>query len=356
MVSVETILSLKTHNFALKSMQMRLTMAFALAWMVSVNMAAAQHQKEFKIAFGSCNRQSLPQPLWEVIARDQPGLWIWLGDNIYGDSNDMAVIKAKYDLQLQQEGYKKFTAQVPVIGTWDDHDFGRNNAGKFYPYKKATQQLALDFLQEPAYSPRRQQEGIYTAYDYPLKRKTIKVLLLDVRYHQDSLQVDSTQQYIPNTTGDLLGEAQWQWLENQLSTSTADVHIIGSGIQIIPDKHAYEKWGNFPNARQRLFDLLVKTQAKGVFLLSGDRHTGEISKLEVPGLGYPLYEITSSGLTHTSVNKTSEYNPYRVGPLVNQKHYGLFRFREKGNRIAVEVDLKGEQGQSYYQEKITLRD
>jgi alkaline phosphatase D len=160
---------------------------------------------------------------------------------------------------------------------------------------------------------------------------------------------------IPNLEGDILGAAQWQWLENQLRTSTADVHIIGSGIQIVHDQHKYEKWGNFPNARQRLLDLLVKTRAKGVILVSGDRHSGEISKLDVPGLGYPLYDITSSGLTHSSVEKaaTGEYNPYRVGPFVTQKHYGLFRFREKGKKLAVEVDLKGED-QTFYQHKITF--
>ena len=336
-------------------MLMKFTLVLSLVCLLSANAGLAQHKKELKIAFGSCNRQNLPQPLWDVIARDQPGLWIWLGDNIYGDSDDMAVLKAKYDLQLQQEGYKRFRAQVPVIGTWDDHDFGRNDAGKSYPFKKASQQLALDFLKEPAGSPRRQQEGIYTAYEYPLKKKKIKVLLLDIRYHQDSLQRDSSKKYIPNVDGDILGPAQWQWLENQLRNSTADVHIIGSGIQIIPNQHNSEKWANFPNVRQRLFDLLVQTQAKGVFFISGDRHIGEVSKLEVPGLDAPLYEITSSGLTHSSVNNTSEYNPYRVGPLVNQKHYGLFRFREKGRKIAVEVDLKGEQGQRYHQEKIKIR-
>jgi alkaline phosphatase D len=338
-------------------MLMRFLLALSLVSLLTGQVAVAQDRKELKIAFGSCNRQDLPQPLWEVIAGDQPDLWIWLGDNIYGDSNDMGVIKAKYDKQLQHPGYQKFTAQVPVIGTWDDHDYGRNDAGKSYPYKKATQQLALDFLQEPATSPRRQQEGIYAAYDYQLKKKKVKVILLDVRYHQDSLQKDSSRKIIPNLEGDILGEAQWQWLENQLRTSTADVHIIGSGIQIIPDAHKYEKWGNFPNVRKRFFDLLVKTQAKGVILVSGDRHSGEVSTLQVPGLPYQLVEITSSGLTHSSTEKaaTGEYNPYRRGPFVTDKHYGLFRFREKGRKLVVEVDLKGEQGQSFLQEKMKFK-
>lgn len=333
---------------------MKFSLVLSLFWLLSAPLVA-QHQKELTIAFGSCNRQSMPQPMWDVIARDKPDLWIWLGDNIYGDSNDMAVLKAKYDLQLQHEGYRRLTAQVPVIGTWDDHDFGRNDAGKSYPYKKATQQLALDFLGEPANSPRRQQEGIYTSYEYPLGKKKIKVILLDVRYHQDSLRKDSNKKYIPNTDGDILGQAQWQWLENELRTSTADLHIIGSGIQIIPDQHPYEKWGNFPNVRQRLFDLIVQTQARGVIFVSGDRHTGEVSKLKVAGLKYPLYEITSSGLTHASENKTEEYNPYREGPLVNKKHYGLFHLRQKGRKILVKADLKGEQSQSFYQQKIKIK-
>ncbi|WP_229972808.1 alkaline phosphatase D family protein [Pontibacter harenae] len=321
---------------------------------LSLGTAVAQTREEFVMAFGSCNRQNLPQPMWKAISKEQPDLWIWLGDNIYGDSDDMSVLKAKYETQANQEGYRKLTAEVPVIGTWDDHDYGRNDAGKEYPHKRESQQLALDFLKEPANSPRRKQEGIYAAYDYKLKNKTVKVILLDVRYHQDGLQKDSVKAYIPNTQGDILGEAQWKWLEKQLKESKADAHIIGSGIQFIPDQHPYEKWANFPAARKRLFDLLAKTKPKGAMLVSGDRHIGEFSKMEVEGLGYPVYEITSSGLTHSSTNNTSEYNPYRIGPLVNQKHFGVFTFQEKANTFSVEVELKGEDGKPLHTEQIML--
>ncbi|MCC9168921.1 alkaline phosphatase family protein [Pontibacter sp. XAAS-A31] len=327
---------------------------FSLMLILSLGTAVAQTREEFVMAFGSCNRQNLPQPMWKAISKEQPDLWIWLGDNIYGDSDDMSVLKAKYETQANQEGYRKLTAEVPVIGTWDDHDYGRNDAGKEYPHKRESQQLALDFLKEPANSPRRKQEGIYAAYDYKLKNKTVKVILLDVRYHQDGLQKDSVKAYIPNTQGDILGEAQWKWLEKQLKESKADAHIIGSGIQFIPDQHPYEKWANFPAARKRLFDLLAKTKPKGAMLVSGDRHIGEFSKMEVEGLGYPVYEITSSGLTHSSTNNTSEYNPYRIGPLVNQKHFGVFTFQEKANTFSVEVELKGEDGKPLHTEQIML--
>ncbi|RSK42353.1 alkaline phosphatase D family protein [Hymenobacter perfusus] len=317
--------------------------------------AQAQSTAELRIAFGSCNRHDLPQPLWDDIAHDQPQVWVWLGDNIYGDSDDPNVLRAKYQAQLDQPGYRRLREQgTQVIGTWDDHDYGRNDGDKSYPFKAQNQQLALDFLQEPAASPRRQQEGIYAAYEYAVGKQKVKVILLDDRYFQDSLFRDSALVYHPNPTGDVLGEAQWQWLRQQLQSSDADANIIASGIQFLPQEHRFEKWANFPAARQRLLALLAETRPKGLLLISGDRHIGEISRVPVPGLRRPVYEITSSGLTHPATHNTAEANQYRVGPLVNEKHYALFQFRPRGRRLAVTASLRGDDGKVFYTEEIKL--
>ncbi|WP_045686927.1 alkaline phosphatase D family protein [Hymenobacter sp. AT01-02] len=326
----------------------------ALLW----NSPAATAQKansELRIAFGSCNRHDLPQPLWDDIAGDKPNVWIWLGDNIYGDSDDPAVLRAKYTAEFNQPGYRQLREQgTTIIGTWDDHDYGRNDGDKHYPFKAQNQQLALDFLQEPAESPRRKQEGIYAAYSYQVGHKKVKVILLDDRYFQDPIHRDAALVYQPNPTGDILGEAQWQWLQEQLTNSDADAHIIGSGIQFLPQEHRFEKWANFPAARQRFLSLLASTKAKGVLLISGDRHIGEMSKAPVPGLSYPLYEVTSSGLTHPATQNTGEPNQYRVGPLVNQKHYALFQFRAKRRKLLVTASLRGDDGKVFYSEEIVV--
>lgn len=37
------------------------------------------------LAFGSCNKQGLKQPLWQVIAAMKPEAWIWTGDSVYSN-------------------------------------------------------------------------------------------------------------------------------------------------------------------------------------------------------------------------------------------------------------------------------
>ncbi|MBW7937244.1 MAG: alkaline phosphatase family protein, partial [Flavobacteriales bacterium] len=138
-----------------------------------------------KIAFGSCNNPSLPQEMWVNIIQHKPDIWLWLGDNIYGNSRNMETLAKKYNKQLSKVPYVEFLKKVPVVGIWDDHDFGANNADKTYPMKEQSQQLFLDFIGEPLHSARRDQKGIYTSYTFGETGKQIKFILLDVRYLRD---------------------------------------------------------------------------------------------------------------------------------------------------------------------------
>ncbi len=298
------------------------------------------------IALGSCDRQDLPQDFWQDVIANQPDLWIWLGDNIYGDSEDMSVLAAKYAHQKSNPLYQQLRATTPVIGIWDDHDYGVNDGDKNYPKKVESKALMLDFLDVPADAPVRTREGAYQSYTFGPAGKRIKIILLDTRYFRDELQKgegDDTRRYLPNPLGDMLGEAQWAWLEQELTNSNAQIHLIGSGVQIISAEHPYEKWANFPAARQRLFNLIAKTKPAKAILLSGDRHTSEVSKIELPGLGYPLYDFTSSGLTHayTGANANSEPNQYRVGTKVNDKSFGVLRIDWSGNVPKVTAEMRG---------------
>jgi alkaline phosphatase D len=294
-----------------------------------------------RIAFGSCAKQDLAQTIWKDVVASKPDLWVWLGDNIYDTPNaTVEKIKTQYAKQLNHIDYKLFLqANIPIVGTWDDNDYGMPDGGKRFVYKKESQAMLLDFLGVPADAPQRKREGVYASYVYGKAKRQVKVILLDARYFRDDLKRDTiNKKYIP-TEGDVLGEAQWQFLETELRNSQAQVHIIACGIQFLSDQHPFEKWANLPQARQRFFDLLQKYTPANTILLSGDRHIGEISYTDLPNYKH-LYEITSSGITHVSTYK-NEPNPYRLGNTINQLHYGMIEIDWKKRPIQIKMKLLG---------------
>jgi alkaline phosphatase D len=119
-----------------------------------------------RIAFGSCSREDLPQPLWMPILNQRPQLWIWMGDNVYADTADPQALRRAYHQARSNPGYQALLSTTPVIGTWDDHDYGLNDGGKEWRAKEDAQQALLDFLDEPADSPRRRRAGVYESYTY----------------------------------------------------------------------------------------------------------------------------------------------------------------------------------------------
>ncbi len=297
-----------------------------------------------RIAFGSCNKYDLKQPLWEPIVSNKPDLWIWLGDIVYASSGDISAMQRMYEGQKANPGYRSLLQTATVLGVWDDHDYGKNNGGKEYPHKVASQQQLLNFLDEPANSPRRQQKGVYAAYTYGQPGKQVKVFLLDARYHRDE----------PGSDRDTLGEEQWAWLEKELGNSKAQVNLIASGIQVIPEEHKYEKWANFPKARQRLFDSIAKAQVPGVIFLSGDRHFGEISKIQVTPVGYPLYEVTSSGLTHSWEKLEQEPNRYRLGNFFKSLHFGTVEIDWSSQPVRLKLQIRDRSGTVQREQAIAL--
>ncbi len=303
------------------------------------------------IAFGSCNNQAKKQVIWPSILKNQPDLWIWLGDNIYGDTEDMRVMSAKYQRLKVASAYRFFRSKCPVVGIWDDHDFGVNDGCKTYPAKARSKELLFDFLEVPKESPAWRRSGAYQTYTFGPRGKRVRVILLDARYFRDILQPapkDSGQRYKPNETGTILGESQWTWLEKILTESKADVHIIASGIQIIPTQHEYEKWGNFPKERQRLLNLLTKICPSNPILLSGDRHMAEVSEITIDGYKNPIKEITASGMTHGWPVDRKEPNQYRVGEKVIEKNFAVLNIDWEQSPVAFEVEVRGVENQLYH--------
>ncbi|QOI97571.1 MAG: alkaline phosphatase family protein [Flammeovirgaceae bacterium] len=320
-------------------------------------------QPTVKIAFGSCSRQNLTEQLWNEVVSLKPDLWVWGGDNIYGDTHDMQVMREKYNQQKNNPGYQKLLATCPVTGTWDDHDYGINDGGKFYSRKQESKTLMMDFIGFSKDNSIRNHNGIYNSHTVNKGNLRLKIINLDTRWFRDTVYkeyyFDSTAnrrryRYIANTTGDILGEEQWHWLEQELKSSNANLNIINSSIQVISGEHDFEKWSNFPAARKRLIELLKKYPNKKVLIISGDRHIAEISKMDITGLPYPLYDITSSGLTHTWAEAWGEANQYRVGELIMKKNFGVLEISQQAEKLQLTVSIRGKGNEVFAKHLLTL--
>jgi len=345
-----------------------------------------------RVAFGSCNRQSLPQTFWEVIEKQHPQSFLWTGDAVYADVKGTDALdqalrnlsenpyyltfvqgleKRKTSIQRTQDCSAGMCSDYETVyGIYDDHDLGVNDGGRDIPDRAARRELFQRFLAgredtsvctnmtnatESESELKRGRESYRTfALGAADGSHSVRVVILDTRYHRDPHAVSSVGSsthwiypFLPLSaifaaavrgisasffdiynlgtgrvddhlggifTGDILGDEQWRWLNNTLAEpSAADFTVIVSSVQVFTSNPIVESWGHFPRAKTRLFNLLQQHRPPGLVFLSGDVHHAELSRatqqqLRLAHEGAPfvtegfereIVEITSSGLTHT---------------------------------------------------------
>ena len=294
-----------------------------------------------RIAFGSCAKQSKPQPIWDAVLQTKPEMFLFLGDNIYGDTRDMGVLSQKYDQFAAIPGVKKLRETVPHMAIWDDHDFGENDAGAEYPMKEESRKIFCDFWGVPSDSPRRTRDGVYTAAIIGRPGRRVQIIMPDLRFNRTPLNhldlggkkyedwakeleaagklVPGPYERNPDPHATMIGEQQWAWIEEQLR-KPAEIRIFASSLQVLADFPGWEAWINYARDHDRLLELIRKTKANGVVFISGDTHYAELSKLDV-NVPYPLYDLTSSGITEKW--PVLPPNSLRVGEAIREANFGL---------------------------------
>jgi alkaline phosphatase D len=261
-----------------------------------------------RIAFGSCNYVSNDQGFWGQIAARRPQLFLALGDIIYVDHGE------KYEQLAAVPGFKQLMAMTRPLVIWDDHDYGGNDTGSSFGDKVGAKKRFLDFWTQfggvAPDSPRRERAGNYDAVIVGPPDRAIQVVMLDNRSFKGN-----------PPGGSVLGDAQWTWLAEELR-KPARLRIIMSGMEQISSSTTPEGWGLFLSEQQRLYDVIKAAQAKGAFIVSGDKHYTEISRRDV-GLGYPLYDFTSSPMS--APPEPIEANKYRDAPasIVSDNNFGF---------------------------------
>lgn len=313
-----------------------------------------------RIAFGSCQTQDEPLPILNTVVQWQPELFVYLGDNIYGDTDDMQVLQSKYAKMNAKPEFQHLRSHVPTVATWDDHDYGANDAGKEYPFREQSKQIFLDFWNEPQESTRRQRPGIYTDYWFKdsTRQRSLHLIVLDTRTFRDPPLKNPLpswkNDYLPDTDPQksILGEDQWRWLEERLK-EPADIRLIASSIQFSHEYNGWESWTNFPGQLQKMVQLIKSTKAGGVIFISGDVHWGELSVLRASGC-YPLYDATASGLNRDWA--VIEPNKNRVGEACADFHFGMIEVNWDAVPVTIQFRVHDMTGRARVRHTVKLTD
>ena len=299
-----------------------------------MHLAPNDFDKIDRIAFSSCYKpgSQIDDKLWKYLrdpfCKDNTCAWAWLGDNMYFDTNNMGIKRVAYNRARNDQFYSAFgpvaEPKIPTTGTWDDHDFAWNNMGKHYSCKVQSQvEFVHHFnvpetdLRHPIHFP-NQQEGIYSSNMFQRLDNTpngIHLINLDARYHR-SLSYPKSYAECEGAASTVLGDSQWEWLQNELNRPS-DVKIIASGIQVLPPTYKtganemcaflgdgqlsfeqaneelgegdinysgtfYESWGEFPQERTKLLRMVQKSVADGF--------TKQVVFISV-SLNFPLFSL-----------------------------------------------------------------
>jgi alkaline phosphatase D len=315
------------------------------------NPALAAETVLTRIAFGSCVNENRAMAFWDVIAAQNPQAFLLIGDNVYGDTGsnwaaDIPTLSASYRKLSSRQEFDRFRRSVPMLTTWDDHDFGANDAGGSFAFKEQAERAFEAYW--GASADVRGRPGVYESRIVGPEGKRVQFILLDTRFFRSDLvrmpyrdPGPTLGWYLPNEDpkATLLGDAQWAWLEDELS-KPAELRFVISSTQVITSAHNFEGWTNFPKERERLYALLNKKKANNAILLTGDRHAGGFYRRAVPGNNRVQWEMTSSSLNFAfgkGDNGEREPDPMRTGGLWAIPNFGRIDIDWSGRKVTMSL-------------------
>jgi alkaline phosphatase D len=304
-----------------------------------------------KIAVISCvddRYASVQEQRWKSVFDQKPDMLFMIGDNVYIDTSLMPTTESdiwrRHQETRQNIALYKIKTLIPVFATWDDHDYGKNNADSTFALKTFSKFAFHTFF--PRTDSKNIKQGPGVAMHFQLSKHHF--LFLDNRSFR------SPKNSKPETH---FGIEQENWLFKLLSKNKGVFWLI-SGDQFFGGYHKFESYeGDHPDSFKSFINELA-LKKKPVVFISGDRHIAELMKIPKQKLGFTTYELTSSAL-HSKVypdslktipnklavfNKDGEHNFLILTPL----HASKFRMTSDAHFI-------GENARTLYKDHLEIQ-
>jgi len=338
-----------------------IALTLGAAWCAAAGAVSGGEGAIERIAFGSCFKQGQGHAFWSPILEYGPDAMVFLGDNGYPDAEDPPDFDKAYGALMGHPDFRRLNERATVLATWDDHDYGKNDAGRANPHKRAAKRAFLKHWDIPADHPMRERGGVYRSRVFGPEARRVQIILLDTRWFRDAWKEkdaeakDGWPGYAPDADPGktMLGEKQWAWLERVLERP-AEVRVVASSIQVAAEQHKWEKWANFPAERARLLELVDEASGLALYI-SGDRHRAEISRIP-PGdhgrfdLEDPAMDVTSSSLNLPFGQSAvvDEPNRWRVGDadgMHGVANFGALTIDWSGRTPRLEATVRDMEGE-----------
>lgn len=278
---------------------------------------------DFRVAFGSCCRIQFDsqQRIFAAVRALEPDLFLWLGDNIYADSDQPASLADLYRRGRLVDHLTPLLRSTPQLAIWDDHDFGFNDADGSHPGKAGSLQVFKQYWANPGYGEAGN-PGVYFQQSYG----GVDFFFLDGRYYRDASDAPDR----PGKT--MLGSRQKQWLKDALMASRAPFKLLvsGTGWSSAENEKGGDSWAVYRHERDEIFDFIRDRGVTGVVGLSGDSHMGELNCVPRSAEGgYDVYDLCSSPLAQMPANKFTRQVPeLRVRDVWSRsENVGVLQFR-----------------------------
>ncbi len=312
------------------------------------------NQRNLRFAIASCMDDENHDPdIWIDMVEKDPDVIFFVGDSVYADrlrgseerrSADpdqlwLRFCQARQTLEIFQS--KKL---IPIIAVWDDHDFGRNDTGKTYPYVEESQKNFLSFFaqEESHCSVLARGPGVGSAFQYGNQL----FLLLDGRSFRETGH--SPKRYAH------WGEEQEKWALDLIDQHQGFVWIM-TGTQIFPSmifKESVSK--HHANNLNGFIDELRNRGTRAGFV-SGDVHFSEISEIEDDFLGYRTYEFTSSSIHSTTFPGVPGIIPNKRRIVsTGKRNYLLLNSEYDGSTMNIQVVSHSEQNRTNFERELKI--